>query len=269
MSIEAEDDVQRRATFLAQLARAILPANRTEARALFTRGLAELDAIGSGDNSFTNELLWFARSLRQPLASEAAHRLAKICELNVYDSRKFPWPLASAAFSRCWGTPYLAQLSRWHDRDKVTMGLTLPATLTCLLRERLIRPDDALAMLRLVEPEPGWDWDWDQLAESIISLRPPNLEALLREDPLSVRPSGPETAACRNCRENAEAFRQLSSRCIAIIRARAFADSRHRAASGADRRRRRRPLWSRAGRERHEGGVPQAGRALGGDCRAH
>ena len=102
-AIGHEDDVASRANLLARLARAILPADRAEATALFTRGLADLDAIGSGDYAFTNELLWFAKSSTNgPLPPDTAHHLAKICELNVYDSRKFPWPLAAAAFSRCW-----------------------------------------------------------------------------------------------------------------------------------------------------------------------
>lgn len=177
-----EDDVVQRANLLARLARAILPADRAEATALFTRGLADLDAIGSGDFAFTNELLWFAKSVTAgPLAPDVAHRLAKICELNVYDWRKFPWTLAAAAFSRCWGAAYLAQLSRWHDREKVALAVTLPPALSFLVRDGSIRPDDALALLRLVEPEISWDWDWDHLVESIIDSRPEALGSLLSE----------------------------------------------------------------------------------------
>jgi hypothetical protein len=180
--IGREDDVVQRANLLARLARAILPANRAEATALFTRGLADLDAIGSGDYAFTNELLWFAKSVTaEPLDPPVAHRLAKICELNVYDSRKFPWTLAAAAFSRCWGPAYLAQLSRWHDREKASLSMTLPPALSFLVRDGGIRPDDALAMLRLVEPEVGWDWDWDHLVESIIESRPQALGTVLTE----------------------------------------------------------------------------------------
>jgi hypothetical protein len=180
--IAREDDVVERANLLARLARAILPADRAEATALFTRGLADLDAIGSGDYSFANELLWFAKSnTAGPLPPDTAHRLAKICELNVYDSRKFPWPLAAAAFSRCWGPAYLAQLSRWHDRDKVALPVTLPPALSFLVRDGSIRPDDALAMLRLVEPELHRDWDWDHLVESIVNSHPEASATLLNE----------------------------------------------------------------------------------------
>ena len=134
-AIEAEDEVQHRSDLMAQLARALLPANRSEAASLFSRGLSELDAIGSGDQSFTNELLWFASSL-EPEAlrlRKLAHRFAKICELNVYNSRKFPWPLVAAAFSRVWGGAYLAQIARWHDRGKVELELTLPSAVSSLL----------------------------------------------------------------------------------------------------------------------------------------
>ena len=111
-----EDDAQQRADLFARLSRAILPANRSEANLLFKRGLTELEAIGSGDHDFMNELLAFATSIRGgPVKSTTALRLAKICELNNYDSHKFPWPLCAKAFSRIWGTKYLAQIARWHE----------------------------------------------------------------------------------------------------------------------------------------------------------
>jgi len=179
-AIEAEDDVQHRSNLIARLARALLPANRAEATALFSRGLSELDAIGSGDQSFTNELLKFASSLAaEPLRSETAHRLAKICELNVYDSHKFPWPLAAAAFSRIWGGSYLAQIARWHDRRKADLKLTLPCALSSLVRDRFVSPEDAVGLLRLVEPVEGWDWGWDDLVESFIEAWPADIAALL------------------------------------------------------------------------------------------
>jgi hypothetical protein len=59
-AIEREDEITQRAGLLADLARAILPADRSEAAILFKHGLTELDAIGSGDWQFTNELLSFA-----------------------------------------------------------------------------------------------------------------------------------------------------------------------------------------------------------------
>ena len=181
-AIAAEDDVQHRSNLMARLARALLPANRAEATALFSRGLSELDAIGSGDHSFTYELLKFASSLAaQPLRSETAHRLAKICELNAYDSRKFPWPLAAAAFSRIWGASYLAQVARWHDRGKTELELTLPCALSSLVADRFVCPEDAVALLRLVEPVESWDWRWDELVKSLIKAGPTDIAVLLDE----------------------------------------------------------------------------------------
>jgi hypothetical protein len=168
-AIEREDEITQRAGLLADLARGILPADRSEAAILFKHGLTELDAIGSGDWQFTNKLLSFAASLRdRSLKPLTALRLAKVCELNNYDSRKFPWPLAARAFSRAWGLGYLAQIARWHDRDKTDLDLTLPASLTFLIRDRLISPADGVALLGLVEPVEMWDWGWHDFFESLI-----------------------------------------------------------------------------------------------------
>lgn len=167
--IELEDDVQQRADLFARLARAILPANRTEAGFLFKRGLTELDAIGSGDHDFINELLAFAASLRgDPVNPAIALRLAKICELNNYDSDKFPWPLTAKAFSRIWGTKYLAQIARWHDRDKVDLEYTLPAAVSFLVRDGRLAPIDGTLLLELVEPITMWDWGWRDLFDAVL-----------------------------------------------------------------------------------------------------
>jgi hypothetical protein len=168
--ISLEDEVQQRAGFFARLARALLPANKTEANFLFKRGLAQLDAIGSGDHDFMNELLAFAASVQGgPVNPAAALRLAKICELNNYDSHKFPWPLTGKAFSRIWGTKYLAQIARWHDRDKVDLELTLPAALSFLVRDRMLTPADCVLLLGLTEPVGMWDWGWRDLFDSLLT----------------------------------------------------------------------------------------------------
>jgi hypothetical protein len=179
--IELEDNVESRSSLFARLARAILPANRSEATLLFKQGLTVLDAIGSGDYAFTNELLLFAASCRKgvKLSSPAALRLAKICELNNYDSHKFPWPLTGKALARVWGLPYLAQISRWHDRDKADLELTLPSALTFLVRDGLILPEDAISALGLVDPIEMWDWGWHDFITSLIDVKPPNLPSLL------------------------------------------------------------------------------------------
>ena len=168
--ISLEDEVQQRAGLFARLARALLPANKTEANFLFKRGLTQLDAIGSGDHDFMNEILAFAASVQGGTINPAAAlRLAKICELNNYDSHKFPWPLTGKAFSRIWGTKYLAQIARWHDRDKVDLELTLPSALSFLVRDRTIPPADCVLLLGLTEPVGMWDSGWRDLVDSLLT----------------------------------------------------------------------------------------------------
>ena len=210
--IETEDDTKRRSDLLAQLAGALLPADRSEAISLFSRGLAELDAIGSGDYSFTNELLLFASSVAHgSVQPEAAFRLAKICELNNYDSHKFPWPLAAKAFSRVWGVSYLAQLARWHDRDKAELELTLPAALSFLIRDGRLAPEDGIALLALVEPVEMWDWRIGHLVESLRLVRPHNLLVLLNEVLIQYERAYPERPSVSSVTELREALAKDSA----------------------------------------------------------
>ncbi|AUN29474.1 hypothetical protein [Niveispirillum cyanobacteriorum] len=167
--IEREDEVQYRSQLFARLSRALLPANRAEAASVFKRGLKELDAIGSGDYEFTYELLEFAATVRGAgLPPPLALRLAKICEINVYDSHRWHWPLTARAFSRVMGAAYLAQIARWHDRDKVDLSLTLPSALTHLLNDGALSPSSVVSLLWLVDPQPVWHWGWDDLVKALL-----------------------------------------------------------------------------------------------------
>ena len=62
--IEKEDEVTTRAELFAELARAILPVSVDDAAEYFRTGLEQMDAIGSGDQEFTAELLVFASATR-------------------------------------------------------------------------------------------------------------------------------------------------------------------------------------------------------------
>ncbi|EFL53145.1 AAA ATPase [Solidesulfovibrio fructosivorans JJ]] len=166
--IERDRDIQCRSRLFASLSRALLQANRSESTDLFKRGLQELDAIGSGDYEFAHELLQFAITLRGGhLQPNLALRLAKICEINVYDSDKWHWPLTAKAFARAVGAPYLAQIARWHDRDIVKLSLTLPSALTYMVKEGALRPIHAVSLLWLVSPEPLWSWGWNDLLNAL------------------------------------------------------------------------------------------------------
>ena len=91
--IEDENDVQKRAYFYADLARAILPASAEEAAAYFRMALEQMKAIGSEDDRFTNWLALFASSLcGSELDEKDFHTLTNICELNIWDDpEKFYW----------------------------------------------------------------------------------------------------------------------------------------------------------------------------------
>ena len=151
--IESEYDVGSRATLYGQLARAILPASRDEAAAYFRAGLEQMDAIGSGDYQFTNELLLFASSLRgDELAEQDFHTLTNICELNMPDEEeKFPWFAFAKGLSRTSGCKTLAKLARWDDRSKISLNYTLLPYLTALIDDGKIEPEDALALTEAIE----------------------------------------------------------------------------------------------------------------------
>ena len=167
--IEHEDDVETRASLYADLARAMLPVSTSEADAYFRSGLEQLDSIGSGDYNFTNELLLFASSIKgQELSEKEFHTLTNICELNMsYDESKFPWGEFGAAMSRISGLRGLAKLSRWHDREKISLEYTLLPYLTALLRDGKISPSYALALNRLAAPVELWEVNTRDLAEAL------------------------------------------------------------------------------------------------------
>ncbi|WP_027488451.1 hypothetical protein [Allorhizobium undicola] len=203
--IEREDDVQRRSQLFARLSRALLRANRLEAALIFKRGLKELDAIGSGDYDFAYELLDFAATLRHgTLPPPLALRLAKICEINVYDSHKWHWPLTAKAFSRVSGPAYLAQIARWHDRDKVDLSLTLPSALTHLVKDGALRPDVAVSLLWLVDPQPMWHWGWNDLVMALLDQGASN--AMLHEVLDQYEHSSPGRSSSRYLYELRKAF---------------------------------------------------------------
>ena len=149
--IEAEDDTSRRASLFGDLSRAMLGASRDEALAYFRTGLDEMDAIGSGDYSFTNEAVLFAAELKgQELDEQSFHTLTNLCELSLGDeAEKFPWGAYGRGISRVAGLRGLAKLSRWHARSTIGLEHTLLPYLTGLLDCGKISARDALALNRL------------------------------------------------------------------------------------------------------------------------
>lgn len=181
--IESENDVTHRASLYADLARAILPASTDEAATYFKAGLDQMDAIGSGDYEFTNELLLFASSLRgDELDEQDFHTLSNICELNLTDEPgKFYWFAFGKAMSRVASCRALAKLSRWDDRSKVSLKYTLLPYLTALVDDGKIQPEDALALNRLADPVEFFNCDTATFATAIDNKGYPNDKALITE----------------------------------------------------------------------------------------
>lgn len=167
--IEAEDDVTHRASLFASLGRAMLPANPDDASVYFRDGLEQLDAIGSGDWEFTNELLLFASAMKgEELEESDFHTLTNICELNTGDDpEKFFWEAFAKGMSKAAGPRGLAKLSRWDDRTKIGLENTLLPYLTALVDDGKIEPELALALNRLASPAEHHEFGTKAFAKAI------------------------------------------------------------------------------------------------------
>jgi len=152
--IQAENDVTHRADLFSDLARAMLPAGTVEASHYSQQGLEQMDAIGSGDQDFTNELLLFASTITGPELDERDfHTLSNLAELNLGEEPdKFYWGAYGRGLARVSGLRGLAKLSRWDDRSRIPLANTLLPYLIGLLEHGKITPRDALALNRLADP---------------------------------------------------------------------------------------------------------------------
>jgi hypothetical protein len=181
--IEREDEVSYRASLFEQLSRAIMPASLDETSSYFRAGLEQMDAIGSGDYQFTNELLLFAAELRGDELEEGDfHTLSNICELNMpSEEEKFPWLAFARGLARTSGCRTVAKLGRWDDRDKISLDHTLLPYLTALIEQDKIDPSIALALLRVSDPAELYLCGTEQLAKVIAEKGYPNSKELLTE----------------------------------------------------------------------------------------
>lgn len=181
-SIEHEDEVVSRGDLFAKLGRAILPASIDEASAYFRTGLEQMDAIGSGDYQFINELLSFSETLRgEELDESDFHTLSNICELNIADSEKFPWGMFGQALTRVSGMRTLARLGRWADRGKVSLDYTLLPYLIALTMQGKVSPSIVLGLLRLSIPVELYECGTQQFAKVLATTRMANSREILDE----------------------------------------------------------------------------------------
>ncbi|MBU4201455.1 MAG: NACHT domain-containing protein [Verrucomicrobia bacterium] len=181
--IEREGEVGYRASLFAKLSKAIMPASFEETASYFRAGLEQMDAIGSGDYQFTNELLLFAAELKGDELEEADfHTLSNICELNMLsEEEKFPWFAFARGLARTSGCKTLVKLGRWDDRDKISLNYTLLPYLTALIEQDKIDPAIALALLRVSNPAELYDCGTKQLAKVIEQKRYSNSKELVAE----------------------------------------------------------------------------------------
>lgn len=180
--IEAEDEVESRAALFGDLGRAMLPASTDEASAYFRSGLEQMDAIGSGDYEFTNELFRFASTIKGgEIKEQAFHTLTNILELNMGDEpEKFLWGMLGGALSKTAGLRGLAKLSRWDDRSKISFANTLLPYLTALVKDGKIESKDALALNRLASPVEYHECGTKEFAKAIGDKAGPN-QAVITE----------------------------------------------------------------------------------------
>lgn len=196
--IERDDDVTNRASLFAKLSRAISPASSEEMASYFRLGITQMDAVGSGDYQFTNELLIFTSALRgQELPEPEFHTLSNLCELNMYEPSKFQWQTFSQGLSRVSGARSLARLTRWHDRDKVTLDYTFLPYLAALIEHGKMDPETALAMLRLTDPVELYVCGTEQFVEVIARKNFENSKQLMIELIRQYQQNNPTSGAHR------------------------------------------------------------------------
>lgn len=178
--IEKEDEVTYRASLFGALGRAILPASIDEAAAYFRNGLEQMDAIGSGDYQFTNELLLFASEMKgDELAERDFHTLSNICELNMGEEpEKFFWGAYGRGMAKAAGIRGLAKLSRWDDRNRIALDNTLLTYLTGLLEAGKIDPKGALCLNRLANPVEYYFAGTKEFAQALRAQAGPDAEVI-------------------------------------------------------------------------------------------
>lgn len=180
--IEHEHEVDQRASFFADLAIAMSPASPSEASEYFRMGLEQMDAIGSGDYQFVNELMQFARSLQgDQLIDQDSHTLSNICDLNLGEEHKFHWGLYGAAMAKVSGVKGVAKLARWEDRDRVSLDYTLLPYVRALLDSDKIDPVIALTMLRVSNPAELYVCNTEQIVETFENKPFDSKDGLTRE----------------------------------------------------------------------------------------
>ncbi|HEU5125114.1 MAG TPA: NACHT domain-containing protein [Verrucomicrobiae bacterium] len=208
--IEQEDEVDGRASMLADLARAILSASSEEAATYFRAGLEQMDAIGSGDYEFTNELLYFASTIKgKEISISDFHTLANICELNMGDSDRTSWGILGRAFARTGGSRAFAKLARWNDQGKATFEYSLLPFLKALVEDGKMEPTLATTLLHLGKPVELNDCGTPEFASALKQKAPTNLKELVTTLIDSFERNHPEAHFARTRQQLSEVAKEI------------------------------------------------------------
>lgn len=198
--IRLDDNIDQRGEYYADLAAALIPMSRDEAREYYRQGLAQLDQMGGESYDQIYSLLNFAAAQTGGfLPPQLAQRLMNLCQTIVSNEpSKFGWTLFARAAAKSIGYPAVQKLVRWHDQDVAQLSYGLPQ-LACFLAEGgQLAPQRAALMLAILEDHGWWDWNSSDGVTNLLEMSAPEdqarifraiLEKLKREHPLGGWPS--------------------------------------------------------------------------------
>ena len=161
------DDRVYREKLHARLSRIYLPINYEEAKILFKIEENSFFAVGSDDVEYVSLIVKLAsKSKNIQIDPKLAYKLAKFCEVNGSTGKKWDWVETTYALTEISGANLLAQIARWHDRDVANFGLTLPVTISTLLRNKIIEPTIAISLLKLLDARYIPNIHWENIISS-------------------------------------------------------------------------------------------------------
>lgn len=142
-------EARSRADDLANIARAVLPVSKDEAKEYFRLALEVIDRLGEDVYSRVFALARIASRVGESgkPSTELAYRLARSVELlAAHNDHKFPWHEAAEAIAALSPASGFAISARWRDREKVSTSSSLVPIVHRLLESGELRPSTAAAL---------------------------------------------------------------------------------------------------------------------------
>ena len=170
-----DEYIEQRGDSYRNLAGSLIPMSISEAKAYYTRGLAQLDQMGGDDFDMIYSTLHYAAE--QPggfVKPELSHRLMNLCHtIFQHEPSKFGWKLFGCAASSSIGFPALYKLIRWHDQDISDYSYGLPQ-LACYLAKKGHLDARRAAVLLTVCEDHGWhEWQVGEGLHDLLSAANP------------------------------------------------------------------------------------------------